>query len=219
MGLLLLVRDLLRTSRRMRSTERVQLEAEVRRLCEAGDARGAVTAAIRGLGPELMGFLIVVAGGPDDASDVFSDLCVRMWRSLHGFRWESSLRTWAYTLTRRALHEHRQRRATWKQRMVPISEVPEIDELIVRVRTTTLAGLRQGRRSRAESLRARLDPDDQILLTLRLSRGLEWRDIAKVLAEADDLDEAAVMRAAASLRKRFERLKVRLKKMAAEESS
>src|SRR5262245_13743197 len=81
-------------------------EDEIRRLCEAGDARAATARAIQALGPELMGFLVVLAGNPDDAAEVFSDLCVRIWRGLPAFRWESSLRTWAYVLARRALHDH-----------------------------------------------------------------------------------------------------------------
>jgi len=201
----------------------VQVDEEVRRLCEAGETHAAVTAAIRGLGAELMGFLVAVTGHRDDAGDVFADTCVRMWKGLAGFRWESSLRTWVYTLARRAVYEHRARRAADVGRHVPLSQVPEIDEMIARVRTTTLAHLREERQSRAERLRARLSADDRMLLTLRVDRGMEWRDIARVLAEdGDDADPAAadsesVDRAAGALRKRFERLKATLRKMAAED--
>jgi RNA polymerase sigma-70 factor (ECF subfamily) len=198
---------------------RAEVEAAVRRKCEVGDAGGAVTVAIRGLGPELLGFLVVVTGNPDDAGEVFAELCVRMWKGLPGFRWESSLRTWSYALARRAAYEHRQRRAAWRDRAVRLSDVPELEALVARVKTTTMAALGQERLSRAQRLRARLDPDDQALLTLRIDRGLEWRDIALVLADGgagEALGEAAATRAAAALRKRFERIKVNLRRMAAE---
>ena len=55
------------------------------------------------------------------------------------------------------------------------------------------------------SLSERLDPEDHMLLGLRIDRALEWNEIASIL----DKD-------AATLRKRFERLKTRLTAMAAE---
>jgi RNA polymerase sigma-70 factor, ECF subfamily len=195
---------------------RAEVESEVRRLCEAGSLHAAATIAIQGLGPELLGFLIAITGDRAEAGDVFADVCVRLWKSLTTFRWESSLRTWAYVLARRACHTSRQARAAWGARHVPLSQVSEIDAMIVRVRTTTLANLR-GEKTRAQRLRARLAPDEQILLTLRVDRELEWRDIARVLADGEAQDAAELARAAAGLRKRFERLKEKLRRLAAEE--
>jgi RNA polymerase sigma-70 factor, ECF subfamily len=196
-------------------TERADVEAEVRRCCDAGDYHAAATAAIQGLGPELLGFLVVIVGDHNDAGDVFGDVCVRLWKSLPAFRWDSSLRTWSYVLARRAAYAHRQSRADWRERHVRISDVPEIDDLILRMRTTTMARLHEQRQTRAERLRAKLTPDEQALLILRVDRELEWREIARVLAEEDELDDDEVTRAAANLRKRFERLRERLREMAA----
>jgi RNA polymerase sigma factor (sigma-70 family) len=190
------------------------LDLEVRRLCAAGELDAAATAAIEGLGPELLGFLVVLAGDPNDAGEIFADVCVRLWTSLSGFRWESSLRTWAYVVARRAAAAHRRSRDAWRARHVPVSQVPEVEALVIRIRTTAIAA--EKRQTRAERLRARLAPDEQALLTLRIDRELEWRDIAQVLAD-EDLDDAELTRAAAGLRKKFERLKERLRKMAAEE--
>lgn len=204
-------------SRRVTASE---VERRVRQLCDGGDARGAATIAIQGLGPELLGFLVVMMGDEHDAGDVFADLCVRIWRGLPGFRWDSSLRTWTYVLARRACYAFRRTRAAHPGQ-VRFSQISELDELIVRVRTTTLAGLREHRQTRAERLRARLAPDEQALLTLRIDRELEWRDIARVLAgeDADDpgeLDDAELTRTAAALRKKFERLKDKLRRLATE---
>ena len=195
----------------------VQVEAEVRALCEAEDLRRAVTAAIEGYGPELLGFLVVVVGDANEAGDVFADTCVRLWKSLPSFRWDSSLRTWVYVLARRACHAHRKERAKHRARHVPLSEVPEIDAMIARVRTTTSVRLaKQEGRTRAERLRAKLELDEQMLLTLRVDRELEWRAIAEIMSD-EPLAGDALTREAASLRKRFERVKEKLKKLAATE--
>jgi RNA polymerase sigma-70 factor, ECF subfamily len=193
------------------------VEAEVRRLREADELRGAVTAAIEGYGPELLGFLVVVVGDPTEAGDVFADTCVRLWKSLPGFRWDSSLRTWIYVLARRACHAHRKERAKQRERYVRLSEVPEIDAMIARVRTTTSVRLaKQEGTARAERLRAKLELDEQMLLTLRVDRELEWRAIAQIMSD-EPLADDALTRETASLRKRFERLKEKLKRLAATE--
>jgi RNA polymerase sigma-70 factor (ECF subfamily) len=197
---------------------REDVEAEVRRLCTAGDIRAAATVAIRDLGPEVAGFLMVLARDPTDAGDIFADVCVRIWKNLAGFRWQCTLRTWVYVLARRAFAAHQQQRAQWRDRHLPISEVPEIEELIVRVRTTTLARLHGEPQTRAQRLREQLSADEQTLLTLRLDRDLEWREIARVLADpsADEPSDHVIGREAAALRKQFERVKERLKRLAAE---
>jgi RNA polymerase sigma-70 factor (ECF subfamily) len=194
-----------------------ELETEVRRLCQTGDLHAATTAVIQRLGPELLGFLVVVVRDPAEAGDVFADLCVRMWKGLGTFRWESSLRTWAYAIARRACHAHLAARESWRGRHVRLSEVPEIDEMIARVRTTTLASL-QRRQTRAERLRAQLTPDEQVLITLRVDRELEWREIARVVSDDEDLTDADITRIAAGLRKRFERIKEKLKQLADEDA-
>lgn len=60
-------------------------------------------------------------------------------------------------------------------------------------------------------MRARLDPDEQTLLILRVDRNLSWKDVAAVMSEpGHELDAAAV-------RKRFARLKAKLHRMARRE--
>lgn len=194
------------------------VEAEVRRSCEAGDVRGAATIAIRELGPELLGFLIVSSRDPVVASDIFADVCVRIWRALAGFRWDCSLRTWAYVIARRAHQAHQRTQHRWAEHHVRLSEAPEIEPVVANVRTTTLARMSGEPKTRVQRLREQLTSDEQALLTLRIDRNLEWREIARVLADEDDLDEAALARAAAGLRKRFERLKERLRRLAAEDA-
>jgi hypothetical protein len=64
-------------------------------------------------------------------------------------------------------------------------------------------------------LRNTLDPDDQVLLVLRVDRELAWREIAIVMLGDQAADED-VTRKAATLRKQFERVKLQLRGLAAE---
>lgn len=180
---------------------------EIRAACDAGRFTDAATQAIRVYGDEVLGYLAAVLGNEVDAGDAFSETCELLWRSLPTFRWECSLRTWLYTLARQSVGHVR--RDPHRRRAVGLSEAG-LTSAIAEVRTRTASFLRTENRDRVAALRASLAPDDQTLLILRINRGLAWRDIARVLA-GDDVADAELTRAAARIRKRFERLKDELR--------
>ena len=86
--------------------------------------------------------------------------------------------------------------------------------LVAHARSSTAPHLRSSVKLQLEHLRAQLDDDDHTLLILRVDRRLSWRAIAEIMASHDSgagtVDDAALRRDAAALRKRFERLKAQL---------
>jgi RNA polymerase sigma-70 factor (ECF subfamily) len=188
-----------------------ETEDEVRRLINAGDIDAATTCALRGYGPEVLGFLVAVAKNEDDARDAFSDFSEDLWRGLAGFEGNSSLRTWAYTIARRALWRVMNDPRRRPERNVPLSEIGSV---VAAVRDSTMTHLRTEVKDGFALLRQQLAQDEQTLLVLRVDRDLPWRDIAKVMHEGDgELADAAIEREAAALRKRFERVKARLREL------
>lgn len=185
------------------------LEARIRELAEADRFRAALTCAIEGYGAEVLGYLHAVANRDVDADDAFSEVCEKMWRGLPNFGWRSTFRTWMYAIARNVLR-NRVRSHVRQQRVVPLTDAPEVAEVAERVRTTTAVYLRTETKTRLHEVRAGLDPDDRALLVLRVDRKLGWSEIAVVLSDEADLDEPAVAREAARLRKRFERLKAKV---------
>ncbi len=183
------------------------LEVELRRRFAAGDLDGLIQAAIEGYGPELFGFLNGLTHDRARANDVFSAACERLWRGLPKFRWESSFRVWAYTIARNEFLRAA-RSPAWTRHDVPISEVASIQQAIERVRTTTPIYQQTAVRDRFAELREQLDPEDHMLLGLRIDRKLAWIDIAQVLGTGE---APPLPREVAALRKRFERLKARLR--------
>jgi len=180
-------------------------EEEVRSACGRGDFDAAATLAIRQIGPELLAFLVHAHRDDTFASDAFSLLAEDIWRGLPGFRWESSFRTWAYTLARRAGARVR-RRGRREGLFEPLSNLGPLSEIVEQVRTRTLSGVRGERQGALEALRAELDVEERMLLSLRIERELRWPEIAAILS--DEPDPAAPAR----LRKRFQLLKDRLKR-------
>lgn len=184
-------------------------EDAIRIRFDAGDLRGAITAAIEGYGPELFGFLNGLTRDRDRAADVFGATCERLWRGLPRFRWDSPFRVWAYAIARNEFLRSLRRRSGEGPR-VPLSGLTSA--LVEQVRSTTPAHRSPAVLDAFVRIRAQLDPDDHILLGLRIDREMSWPEIAKVLGG----DDADVERDAATLRKRFERLKQKLRELTLE---
>jgi DNA-directed RNA polymerase specialized sigma24 family protein len=97
---------------------------------------------------------------------------------------------------------------------VPLSQAPELAQMVERVRTETLGYLKTEVKDRFARLREHLSEDEQMLLVLRVDRDLGWNDIAVILADGESLSGAALQRRAAGLRKQFQRTKEKLSKLA-----
>lgn len=189
---------------------------DVLRALDAGDARAAVTLLLRAVGAELYTYVLSQCPGADDAREIFALAAEALWKGIPSFRRESSVKTWAYGVTRRvALHYLRdQRRRRTRFRLGDWSELVEQTE--AKARTETLSFLRTERRSKLAALRASLSQEEQELLMLRIDRRMTWNDLALVLVEqhGKPTDPAELKRAAARLRQRFQALKTRLREAA-----
>jgi RNA polymerase sigma-70 factor (ECF subfamily) len=182
------------------------VEQQVRACLHAGEHETAVTTALRHYGPEICGFLVATERNEDSGSEIFAQFCEDLWRGIASFRGEASFRTWAYALARHA--QSRYHRDPYRRRVAALDS--RIAAAVEEVRTSTLDYLRSEAREGVAKLRSELDPDEQALLVLRVDRGMAWRDVARILDESeDDLD-----RRAAVWRKRYERVKERLRALA-----
>jgi RNA polymerase sigma-70 factor (ECF subfamily) len=194
------------------------IEQKIRDAHAAGNIKTAANIALECYGQELFGFIVNCVGHSSDSEDIFSRFCEDFWQGLAGFKWRSSLRTWAYSLARHATWRHLSRSEHHHDRHIPLSQVPEVFEIAEKIRTSTAAYLRTTHKKNIRNIRKQLPMEDQMLLILRVDRDLSWRDIAIVM-EGEPLaqDEVALKRTETRLRKRFERVKERLREMAEKE--
>lgn len=194
-------------------------EDAIRARCAAGDWGGAATAILERYGRELLEYLVAIARSEADGADAFSQFTEDLWRGLPRFRWQASARTWSYTLARHALARVRRDPARKPGRAVALDDAPEVARAADHVRSRTISYLRTAVKDRVAALRDELSPEDQAVLILRIDRKLEWRDVARALADEDDqeLDDAELAKRSAALRKRFERIKNDLKKLVGRE--
>jgi RNA polymerase sigma-70 factor (ECF subfamily) len=201
----------------MSEAERAAIEESVRALHAAKDFDGAATATLKAYGNEIFRFLSAVHRDETMASDAFALFAEGIWRGLPAFTWSSSLRTWAYAVARYSGSSVR-RDAGRRNKRVGLIGDSALGQIAQAVRTQTLEFLRTEKRSRLVALRDSLSEEDRALLILRVDRGLSWNELASVLSPSETpLDEAAILREAARLRKRFQVMKDKLREMARRE--
>jgi RNA polymerase sigma-70 factor, ECF subfamily len=191
------------------------IDVEVERLVSGGQLDKAATELMEAYGSEIYGFLMNLMGAETAASDVFSQFGEDLWSGLGKFKFKSSTRTWMYVLARHAAARYR--RTPWNKADRRGSE-SRVESLVEVARSRTQPWQRTEVKDAFAAIREALEPDDRILLTLRIDRDLPWDEVARVmLGESDDEPSAEVLkRECDRLRKRFQLLKTELRKRAEE---
>lgn len=190
-------------------------DEEVRTLLGKPDAAGASARVIRDLGPEVLGFLSGVLGNHQDADEVFALVCVRVWHGIAGFHWRCSLRTWVYVIARNETARFRRKARRQAEKFVTPSA---LDDVVADVRSATWSTLRSVARDRVLALRDELSTQDRALLILRVDRELPWEEIALTfLPEEEHGSQESIRRESARLRKRFELIRKKLRRLAQEQ--
>jgi RNA polymerase sigma-70 factor (ECF subfamily) len=198
----------------MAPSDRDELERRIRELCDAGDFDGATSAALRGYGTEIFAFLVSLLRSEPDAAEVFGAFSERVWKGIRRFGWESSFRTWAYTVARNAARTQRAGAKARAARFAALPEGSELAEIAEQIRTETRSYLKTRARDAMAKLRDSLAENERTLLTLRIDRNLSWQDLARVLHDGETPpSDAELERSSAQLRKRFQRLKARIVEM------
>jgi len=197
--------------------DREALERDVLSCIDARDLKAAATLIVRGYGPEILGFLAARLTDETASSEAFSMFMEDLWRGLPAFECRSSVRVWAYTIARHAAIRLNAAPHRRPKRNVPLSAPGALSKLAERVRTDTAPFLRTEFKDRVAKLRSQLSEEDRTLLVLRVDRALEWTDVARVFLPPDPPPSSrALTSEAAKLRKRFQLVKAKIRRMAAE---
>jgi len=193
------------------TTRSFELDRRVREAFDAGDLHAAAEHILDTLGGDLVRVIHARFRNEQITADVFSSLAEDLWRGLPGFTFRCSVRAWLFTLVRNAGNRHLDRELRRERAQVPLSDAPELRNAVGRARTQTLAGMPSDGAERLTQLRNELSEDDQLLLTLRVDRELDFREIAVVMLGDEKAERPEVVREAARLRKRFQLIKGRLR--------
>jgi RNA polymerase sigma-70 factor, ECF subfamily len=195
------------------------VEETIQDAFRAGDYARAATRALEVYGPELLSFLIARLRSESDGEEAFAMFAEALWKGLPSFELRCSVRCYLYTLARNSAARYASSPHNRRKRHVSLaSENGALAALIDGARSATQLHKRTDVKSKVRALRDGLAADDQLLLILYIDRALPWREVAMVMNEqGETLDEHALAREAARLRKRYERVKAELKALAQRE--
>jgi RNA polymerase sigma-70 factor (ECF subfamily) len=191
--------------------EQNSIDERVRVLCEAGARQAAAELVLQRHGGDVLRILLARFRDEEHASECFARFTEALWLALPDFAFRCSVRAWVFTLARNTAHRYLQRELRRARKTVPLSSAHPLAAQERAVRTETQAHLRTANKERVTALRARLAADDQLLLTLRIDRGLEFAEIAHVMLGDENASEADIRREAARLRKRLSAIKDKLR--------
>jgi RNA polymerase sigma-70 factor (ECF subfamily) len=192
-------------------------ENALRTLLQSRDYDAALTLTIRAYGPELLGWMDAQLKDSSQAREAFTWFAEDLWNSMRAFRGECTVRTWAYAVARNSVNRYRQRGRGGSFEAVVLSAISRASVLMVSPVTPDSSLAKEHQLGLIERLRGELTEDDQTLLTLRIDKGLNWREVAIVMQYAGQLpSDEVLLREEARLRKRFQLVKERLRKLAQE---
>ena len=199
----------------MREVERKKLEEEVRCLCQQGAVGKAVERVLQGHGLEVQRVMSGILRDEVRVQDAYGIFCERLLKWLPGFRGEGQLWMW---LNRMARNSCLQLLKAPGRREVPVSDSQFPDQARPE-RSQTPLWQQDAMKERFRALRESLQPQDRMLLALRLDQKLSWREVARRMSGPQGaLTEEALNRRATTLRQQFQRAKARLRALAMEDS-
>lgn len=153
------------------------------------------------------GYLLTVLPDLDEAWEALGVFFEDLWRGPPSLRGKSSFRTWVFRLALLAARQQLRSRDApgWSQ--VPRGELATVLVDEIRSQTIICPGPKG---DRFAGVVAALDLSDETLVFLRVDRGLSWQEIAEVMSDPGHEVDAATMR------KRYELLKDKLRRLARE---
>jgi RNA polymerase sigma-70 factor (ECF subfamily) len=153
-----------------------------------------------------------LTNGSADAEDLAQDVFVRVWRSLRGFRGDSTFRTWLHRIAVNVIHSHHGRVSRLRQifpdapRTVdepmddPIERAPDPGDMEADVLL----------RDAIDKALAALPDELRVAVTLRDVQGLDYKEIAGVLGVPIGTVESRIFRGRQRLKPLLEPLRLRI---------
>jgi RNA polymerase sigma-70 factor (ECF subfamily) len=138
----------------------------------------------------------VLTAGRGDAEDLAQEVFVRAWRSLRGFRGESTFRTWLHRVAINVIRTSQSRQGRLTRLFVPRGdEIPAEPASGDEPVDATLA-----RRQLIDRALATLPDELRVAVTLRDVQGLDYKEIAALLDLPIGTVESRIFRARQRLR-------------------
>ncbi len=172
----------------------------------AAGSREAFDELVRRHQAAMLTLVRVLTAGGADADDLAQDVFVRAWRSLRSFRGDSTFRTWLHRVAINVVRTSQAKQARWRRVFgaAPAAgpEAPPLEAADAAEPVDTALA----RRDAIDRALATLPEELRLPLTLRDLQGLEYKEIAALLAVPIGTVESRIFRARQRLRPLLEPL-------------
>jgi RNA polymerase sigma-70 factor, ECF subfamily len=179
-------------------------ESALIRQAQAGD-RSAFDALVRQYDQGVLRLVLRVAGSADEASDLFQEVFLKVYRSLSHFRFESRFSTWLYRVVTNVCLDYLRRKKTRREVQPPAPEEgqPEYFHTLADDRASLDPERALRSKEIATRLRGalnRLSPRERVVFELRHYQGMKLRAIGQMCGTSEETAKNCLFRATQKLR-------------------
>jgi len=147
--------------------------------------------------------------GSADAEDIAQEVFVRVWRSLRGFRGDSTFRTWLHRVAVNVIHSHHGRLSRIRRVFMAPAAEPGSSDPVESASDSVDVENDVVMRDAIDKALGSLPEELRVAVTLRDVQGLDYREIAKVLGIPIGTVESRIFRGRQRLQPLLEPLRAR----------
>jgi len=180
-------------------------EAALIRAAQAGDG-GAFEQLVRAYDQSVLRLALNLLRSHEDASDVYQETFLRVFRNLHTFRFDCSFHTWLYRIvTNLCLDYLRKRKVRKEEPTVVITEEGPLDRMGA-VPEERVDGDPQRNlfskelKGRIEQVLGDLTPRERMVFEMRHYQGMRLRAIGEILGTSEEAAKNCLFRATQKMR-------------------
>ena len=180
-------------------------EAALIRAAQAGD-QSAFEQLVQTYDQAVLRLAMNLVRSPEDASDIYQEAFLRVYRNLHSFRFDCSFHTWLYRIVTNLCVDHLRKRKVRKEESTvvatgdgPLDRMDAVHEERAEVDPERRLMSRQ-LSLRIREILGQLTPRERIVFELRHYQGMRLRAIGEVLGTTEEAAKNCLFRATQKMR-------------------
>jgi RNA polymerase sigma-70 factor (ECF subfamily) len=180
-------------------------EAALIRAAQQGDT-GAFERLVQNYDQSVLRLAMNLLRSPEDASDVYQEAFLRVYRNLHSFRFDCSFHTWLYRIVTNLCLDHLRKRKVRKHEPVmvetedgPLDRLANLpDERAQGDPQRSLLSLEV--RERVSETLQEMTPRERLVFEMRHYQGMRLRSIGEALGTTEEAAKNCLFRATQKMR-------------------
>lgn len=180
-------------------------EAALIRAAQSGD-QSAFEQLVQNYDQAVLRLAINLLRSPEDASDIYQEAFLRVYRNLHTFRFDCSFHTWLYRIVTNLCVDHIRKRKVRKEESTVVETTEgAMDRMDSVAEDRAAVDPERSMMSRQLSVRIRevlgqLTPRERTVFELRHFQGMRLRAIGDVLGTSEEAAKNCLFRATQKMR-------------------